>query len=44
MNAGYSKRSLAQKLGLKPGVTFWQYTMPESVSDEIASGVEDLTL
>ncbi|KZL02876.1 MULTISPECIES: DUF3052 family protein [unclassified Pseudovibrio] len=44
MTAGYSKRSLAQKLGLKPGMRCWWYNMPQTVSDEIAAGVDDLVL
>jgi len=44
MAAGYSKRSLAQKLGLKPGTHCWWHNMPQSVSDEITAGVDDLVL
>ncbi|KZK82238.1 hypothetical protein PsAD13_03796 [Pseudovibrio sp. Ad13] len=44
MTAGYSKRPLAQKLGLKPGMRCWWHNMPQTASDEIAAGVDDLIL
>ncbi|MGH0004622.1 DUF3052 family protein [Pseudovibrio ascidiaceicola] len=44
MTAGHSKRSLAQKLGLKPGMSCWWHNMPQTVFDEIAAGVDDLVL
>ncbi|SFK71120.1 Protein of unknown function [Pseudovibrio ascidiaceicola] len=44
MTTGHSKRSLAQKLGLKPRMSCWWHNMPQTVFDEIAAGVDDLVL
>lgn len=35
MTAGYSGTSLAQKLGLKPGMRAWFLNMPDSICTEI---------